>query len=69
MPDFTIFSTIKRKVFSLWARFHYGRGMKHSTFLLLIFSRLKSKRAVGEAKKSIKQTKNGPFRARSGNES
>ena len=32
------------------------------------FSRLKSKRALSEAKKSIKQTKNASFHARSGNE-
>ena len=37
-------------------------------FLLLIFPRLKSKRALREAKKSIKQTKNNVFHARSGNE-
>ena len=52
---------------SLKARFHYKRGKEHSLFLLLIFDlseRLKLKRAQ---KKSIKQTKNALFHARSGN--
>ena len=52
----------------LKARFHYERGIEHSLFLLLIFPRLKSKRALSKAKKSRKQTKNAPFHARSGNE-
>ena len=43
--------------------------MEHSSFfLLLIFPRLKSKRTLSEAKKLLKQTKNTPFQARSGNE-
>ena len=50
------------------ARFHFERGMEHSLFLLSIFPRLKSKRALSQAKKSIKQTSNTPFHARSGNE-
>ena len=37
----------------LEARFDYKRGMEHFLFILLIFSRLKSKRAQTEAKKSI----------------
>ena len=49
------------------ARFHYERGKEHSLFLLLIFSRLKLKQALSKAKKSIKQTKNNLFHARSGN--
>ena len=53
---------------SVKARFHYARGVEHSLFLLLIFSRLKSKPALSGAKKSIKQTKNTPFHARCGNE-
>ena len=36
-------------------------------FLLFIFTHLKSKQALSEAKKSIKQTKDAPFHARSGN--
>ena len=40
------------------ARFHYERGI---LFYLLIFPRLKSKRALSEAKKLIKQTKNTSF--------
>ena len=47
------------------ARLYYERGMKPSLFLLLIFPGLKSKRALSEAKKSVKQTKNAPFHARS----
>ena len=42
--------------------------MKHFLFLLMIFPRLKSKRALSEAKKSIKQTKNTLFHACSENE-
>ena len=42
-------------------------GMEHSFSLLLIFPHLKLKRALREAKKSIKQTKNTLFHARSGN--
>ena len=51
----------------LKARFHYERGIEHSLFLLLIFPSLKLKRALSKAKKSIKQTKNNLFHARSGN--
>ena len=53
--------------YSIKARFHYERGKEHSLFLLLIFDwseRLKLKRAQ---KKSIEQTKNALFYARSGN--
>ena len=42
--------------------------MEHSLFVLLIFSRLKAKRALSEAKKSIKGTKYTPFHARNRNE-
>ena len=52
---------------SLKARFHYERGKEHSLFLLLIFPRLKLKRALSKAKKSIKKTKNNLFHARSEN--
>ena len=41
---------------------------EHSFFLLLIFPRLKFKRALTDAKKSAKQTKNIPCHACSGNE-
>ena len=54
-------------ILPLKARFHYERGKEHFFFLLLIFGwseRLKLKRAQ---KKSIKQTKNALFHARSGN--
>ena len=43
------------------AYFHYERRKEHSLFLLLIFPRLKLKRALSKAKKSIKQTKNNLF--------
>ena len=33
------------------ARFYYVLGMEHSLFLLLIFPRLKSQRALSKAKK------------------
>ena len=43
--------------------------MKHSLFLLLIFMRLKSKRALSQTKKANKtKTKNIPCHARTGNE-
>ena len=48
-------------------RFHYQLAKEHSLFLLLVFPRLKLKRALSKAKKSIKQTKNNFFHARSGN--
>ena len=53
--------------FLLKARFHYERGKEHSFFFLLIFPRLKLKRAVTEAKKSTKEKKNALFHARSKN--
>ena len=43
--------------FGLKARFHYEREIEHSLVLLLIFSRLKSKRALNEAKKINKTNK------------
>ena len=43
--------------YSFKACFHYEREMEHSLFVLLIFPRLKSKQALSEAKKSIKQSK------------
>ena len=52
---------------TLKARFHYERGIEHCLFLLFIFPRLKLKRALSKAKKSIKQRKNTPFHAGSGN--
>ena len=58
---------LDRHLVPLKARFHYERGKEHSLFLLLIFPRLKLKRALCKAKKSIKQTKNNFFHARSGN--
>ena len=42
---------------SVRARFQYDRGMEHSLFVLLIFPRLKFKRALCEAKKSYKKNK------------
>ena len=53
---------------ALKARFHYERGMEYSLFLLLIFRHLISERVLSKAKKSIKQTKNTPRHALSGNE-
>ena len=44
------------------------RAWNGGFFLLLIFPRLKSTRALSKAKKSIKQTKNAPFHARGANE-
>ena len=35
------------------ARFHYERRIEHSLFLLLIFPRLKLKRALSEAKNQL----------------
>ena len=43
------------------ARFHYGRRKEHSLFVLLIFFCARFNR------RSIKETKNALFRARSGN--
>ena len=51
----------------LKAGFRYKRGKEHSLFLLLMFPRLKLKRKQSKAKKSVKQTKNNLFHARSGN--
>ena len=45
----------------LKARFHYERGKEHSLFVLLIFFCARFNR------KSIKETKNALFHARSGN--
>ena len=42
---------------SIKARFDYERRMEHSLFLLLIFRRLKSKRALSEAKNPNKTNK------------
>ena len=52
----------------LKSHFHCEPRIEYSLFLLLIFPRLKSKQALSEAKISIKQAKNTPFHARSGNE-
>ena len=43
------------------ARFHYERGKEHSLFVLLIFFCVRFNR------RSIKETKNALFHARSGN--
>ena len=52
--DFNRFLTIK-------ARFHYERGKKHSLFVLLLFF------CAHFNRRSIKETKNALFHARSGN--
>ena len=56
----------QRNVRGVWVCFHYERGMEYSLFLLLIFFASLSASARREMKKSIIQTKNAPFRARSG---
>ena len=51
------------------ARFHYERGIEYSLFVLLIFLlRLALAYILGK-EKSMKETKNAPFHAPSGNES
>ena len=50
------------------ARFQYKRGTELSFYFLLIFPRLKSKQALSEAKKLIKQRKNNSFHVSNGNE-
>ena len=59
-PNYSYFLLLK-------VRFHYENRIEQSLFLLLIFPRLKLKRALSKAKKSIKQTKNTLFHARSEN--
>ena len=49
------------------ARFHYERGKKHSLFVLLIFFELASILTARFNRRSIKETKNVLFHARSGN--
>ena len=51
----------------LKARFHYERGKKHSLFVLLIFFALASILTARFNRRSIKETKNALFHARSGN--
>ena len=61
-----LFSTLVVET-GLKTHFHYESGKEHSLFLLLIFPRLKLKRALSKAKKSSKQTKNNLFHTRNGN--
>ena len=49
------------------ARFHYERGKEHSLFILLIFFALASILTARFNRRSIKETKNDLFHARSGN--
>ena len=56
----------KNEKILLKPRFHYERAKEHSLFLLLIFLRLKLKRALSKAKK-FNKTKNNLFHACSGN--
>ena len=49
------------------ARFHYEREKEHSLFVLLIFFALASILAARFNRRSIKETKNALFHARSGN--
>ena len=49
------------------ARFHYEPGKKHSLFVLLIFFALASILTARFNRRSIKETKNALFHARSGN--
>ena len=49
------------------ARFHYERGKKHSLFVLLLFFALASILTARFNRRSIKETKNALFHARSGN--
>ena len=53
--------------FRLKARFHYERGKKHSLFVLLLFFALASILTARFNRRSIKETKNALFHARSGN--
>ena len=49
------------------ARFHYERGKKHSLFVLLLFFALASILTARFNRRSIKETKNALFHARSEN--
>ena len=49
------------------ARFHYERGKEHCLFVLLIFFALASILTARFNRRSIKETKNALFHARSGN--
>ena len=49
------------------ARFHYERGKKHFLFVLLIFFALASILTARFSRRSIIETKNALFHARSGN--
>ena len=51
----------------LKARFHCERGKKHSLFVLLLFFALTSILTIRFNRRSIKETKNALFHARSGN--
>ena len=52
---------------SVKARYHYERGKEHSLFVLLIFFALASILTTRFNRRSIKETKNALFHARSGN--
>ena len=49
------------------ARFHYERGTDYSLFVLLIFLLCLAFASILSAERSIKETKNAFFQARSGN--
>ena len=49
------------------ARFHRERGKEHSLFVLLLFFALASILTARFNRRSIKETKNALFHARSGN--
>ena len=49
------------------ARFHYERGKDYSLFVLLIFLLCSALASILSAERSIKETKNALFHARSGN--
>ena len=63
-------SKLRRNVSTLSSfktRFHYERGKEHSLFVLLIFFALALILTARFNRRSIKETKNALFHARSGN--
>ena len=54
---------------SVKARFYYERGKDHSLFVLLIFLLCLALASISIAERSIKETKNALFHARSRNRS
>ena len=59
--------TKKALKLTIKARFHYERGKKHSLFVLLLFFALALILTARFNRRSIKETKNALFHARSGN--